>query len=193
MVLFWLCTATVAFARDQTVWMMEVIPAYIGFIAIFVLLDKNVTFSPLLNIIIAIHIAVLTIGGVYTYSRVPLFNPTDWLGEMMGWQRNNYDKVGHFMQGLTPYIATKEMLIRKRIVERSTMQVFLCVSVSMAISAIYELIEYLAIMMSSDVAVDFVGAQGDPYDTQTDMLFALLGAIFAACAFVNYRYKEEKQ
>lgn len=193
MVLFWVCTATVAFARDQTVWMMEVLPAYLGFIAIFVLLDRNVVLSPLLNIVIAVHVLVLTIGGIFTYPKVPFFNPTDWLGELMGWQRNNYDKLGHFMQGFTPYIATKEMLIRRNIVGRSTMQVFLCISVSMAVSAIYELIEYLTIMMSSEIAVDFVGAQGDPYDTQTDMLFALLGAIFAACALVNYRYKDEKK
>ncbi len=193
MTVFWLCTITAFASVDMTVWLMEVLPAYIGFLAIFILLDKGIKFSKLLNAVIIIQILVLTIGGVFTYSKVPFFNPTDWLGETFGWERNNYDKLGHFMQGVTPYVATKELLIKKKLVKRSTIQVFLCVSVSLAVSAVYELFEYVTIMMSSDFANDFVASQGDPYDTQKDMLFALLGSIFAACAFVNYRYDEEKE
>ncbi len=190
--LFWLCTVTVLFSKDAIVWMMEVLPAYIGFVVIFVLLDKGIRFSRLLNVIFPLEILVLTIGGVFTYSEVPFFNPTDWLGETFGWERNNYDKLGHFMQGVTPYLATKELLIRRRMVKRSPMQVFLCISVSMAISAIYELFEYMTTMMSGDFAESFVASQGDPFDTQKDMLFALIGAVFAACASLTYRYEEEK-
>lgn len=192
-ILFWLCTISAWFAVDTTIWVMEVLPAYFGFLAIFILLDKGVEFSRLLNIVIFIQVFVLCVGGVFTYSKVPFFNPTDWLGEVMGWDRNNYDKLGHFMQGVTPYVAAKEMLIKKKVVKRSTMQVFLCICVSLAISAFYELFEYITTMISSDFATEFVASQGDPYDTQKDMMFAFLGSIFAACAFVNYRYKEETE
>ena len=104
----------------------------------------------------------------------------------------NYDKLGHFMQGITPYLATKELLIKRKFVKRGAMQVFLCISVSMAVSAMYELFEYGTTLVSSDFATDFVASQGDPFDTQKDMLFAFIGAIFAACFSVNYRYAEEK-
>ncbi len=190
--LFWLVTLTSFVAKDVVVWFMEVLPAYIGFVAIFILLDRGVHFSRLLNFIFAIEIIVLTIGGIFTYSEVPFFNPTDWLGQTFDWERNNYDKLGHFMQGVTPYLACKEMLITKKIVKRSTMQVFLCISVSMAISAFYELFEYATVMVSGDFAESFVASQGDFFDTQKDMLFAMIGAIFAACASLSYRYDEEK-
>ncbi len=193
MILFWVCTITAFVSVDMTVWLMEVLPAYLGFLAIFILLDKGVKFSLLLHIVFFVQIIVLTIGGIYTYAKVPFFNPTDWLGETLDWNRNNYDRLGHFMQGVTPYLATKELLVKRKMVKRSTMQVFLCISVSLAVSAIYELFEYLTVLISSDFAQDFVASQGDPYDTQKDMLFALLGAIFAACAFVNCRYQEEEE
>lgn len=193
MILFWVCTITAFISVDMTVWLMEVLPAYLGFLTIFILLDKGVKFSLLLHIIFFVQIIVLTIGGIYTYAKVPFFNPTDWLGETLDWNRNNFDRLGHFMQGVTPYLATKELLVKKKMVKRSTMQVFLCISVSLAVSAIYELFEYLTVLISSDFAQDFVASQGDSYDTQKDMLFALLGAIFAACAFVNCRYREEEE
>lgn len=191
MLLFWLCTMTAFIAKDISVWIMELLPAYLGFLAIFILLDKKVRFSLLLNIIFALEIIVLTIGGIFTYAEVPFFNASDWLGQTFGWERNNYDKLGHFMQGVTPYMACKELLIKKKMVKRSTLQVFLCISVAMCISAVYELFEYSTMIISSDFAESFVASQGDPFDTQKDMLFALLGALFAACASVGHRYKEE--
>lgn len=193
MLLFWICTLTAFFAKDISIWILELLPAYCGFLAIFILLDKKVHFSLLLNFIFAIEIIVLTIGGVYTYAEVPFFSPNDWLGQTFGWERNNYDKLGHFMQGVTPYLACKELLIKRKMVKRSTLQVFLCVSVAMCISAVYELFEYVTMLISSDFADGFVASQGDPFDTQKDMLFALLGALFAACLSVGYRYKEEQE
>ncbi|MBO4530985.1 MAG: DUF2238 domain-containing protein [Paludibacteraceae bacterium] len=193
MALFWVCTISAWFAVDRTIWVMELLPAYFGFLTIFILHDKGVRFSNLLNIVIFVQVIVLMIGGVFTYSNVPFFNPTDWLGETLGWERNNYDKLGHFMQGITPYVAAKELLMKKKIVKRSTMQVFLCISVSLAVSAFYELFEYATTMVSSEFATEFVASQGDPFDTQKDMLFAFLGSIFAACAFINYKYGEEEE
>lgn len=193
MLLFWAVTVTAVFAKDVSVWVLEVLPAYVGLVAIFILLDKGVRFSPLLNIVFAIEIMVLTIGGVFTYSEVPFFGPHDFMGELLGWDRNNYDKLGHFMQGITPYLACKEMLIKKRVVKRSTLQVFLCLSVAMCVSALYELFEYSMMVFASDSAEGFIASQGDPFDTQKDMLFALLGAIFAACTSIGYRYAEEQE
>jgi len=128
---------------------------------------------------------VLIVGGHYTYARVPL---GDWAMHAFGWTRNNYDKLGHFTQGFVPAILTREILLRSSPLgptpgrtrgKPSRWLPFLVVSVCLAFSACYELIEWLTAVSTGAAAEDFLGTQGDPWDTQTDMAFALIGAICA--------------
>ena len=124
----------------------------------------------------AIHALVLIGGGAYTYARVPL---GFWLQDMLGTLRNPYDKIGHFMQGFVPTMVAREILLRGDFVRGRRMVGFLCVCVAMAISACYELIEWAAAVALGQGADEFLGTQGDVWDTQSDMLFALLGGIVA--------------
>lgn len=110
------------------------------------------------------------VGGKYTYAEVPLF---DWISETFEWERNNYDKVGHFMQGFVPALITREILIRKQVVTSQGWRNFLIVSVCLAFSAFYELIEWWAAIMIGAAADDFLGTQGYVWDTQSDMALAL--------------------
>lgn len=184
-----LCLCSGLISYDPMTWIMEVAPAVIGLLVVIYLCKNDVTFSPLLSTIIVVHVFILTIGGIFTYPRVPFFGPDEFLGETLDWSRNNYDKLGHFMQGFTPFIATKEMLVKRGILRRGPMLIFLSISVSLAVSALYELIEYASLLCLGDGAEDFIGAQGDPFDTQTDMFWALIGAIIASFVAAPYRYK----
>ncbi len=132
--------------------------------------------TPLLYACIALHAVVLMVGGAYTYARVPLgFELAQWFD----WQRNPYDKIGHFMQGFVPALVAREILLRGQWVQGRKMLVFVVVSIVLAISASYELIEWGAALMLGQGADEFLGTQGDPWDTQSDMFFALLGSIMA--------------
>ena len=113
-------------------------------------------------------------GGHYTYARVPL---GDWARDWFGWQRNDYDKIGHFAQGLVPAIVTREILLRTSPLRQSRWLNVLVVCVCLAISASYEIIEWLVAISSGTAADDFLGAQGDIWDTQSDMATALVGAV----------------
>jgi putative membrane protein len=116
------------------------------------------------------------VGGHYTYAEVPLF---DYIKPIFGFSRNNYDKVGHFAQGFIPAILVREIFIRKEIIVSHNWQNFLIVSVCLAFSAFYELIEWIVAKFTGESADAFLGTQGYAWDTQTDMAIALLGAIFA--------------
>lgn len=126
--------------------------------------------------VIALHICILLVGGHYTYARVPWF---DWLRPIFGWQRNNFDRLGHFAQGFTPALVARELFERLHILTRKRWQPFLIVCVCLAISAFYELIEWWTAALSGDDAAGFLATQGDIWDTQKDMLTALIGAIVA--------------
>ncbi|MDR5171684.1 DUF2238 domain-containing protein [Methylobacillus flagellatus] len=126
--------------------------------------------------LIFLHALVLVMGGAYSYARVPLgFEMAQWLGL----ERNPYDKIGHFMQGFVPAIAVREILLRGAYVRGKKMLIFLVLSVVLAISAAYELIEWAAALIMGQGADEFLGTQGDEWDTQSDMAFALLGGAFA--------------
>lgn len=174
---------------DQVTWFMEVLPAIVGLLVVIYLYSNGVTFSPLLTTVIVVHVFILAIGGIFTYPRVPFFGPDDFLGDTLDWSRNNYDKLGHFMQGFTPFIATKEMLVKSNILRRGPVLIFLSISVSLAVSALYELIEYASLLCLGDGAEDFIGAQGDPFDTQTDIFWAMIGSVVASCVAAPYKYK----
>lgn len=157
---------------DRATWLLEVSPVLL---AAPVLLATHHRFplSRLLYILVAFHALVLILGGAYTYARVPL---GFWVQELFDLQRNPYDKLGHFMQGLVPMLVTREILLRRRYLTPGAMLNFLAICVALAISAFYELIEWWVALIAGGGATDFLGTQGDPWDTQSDMLLALLGA-----------------
>jgi putative membrane protein len=127
--------------------------------------------TPLLYFFILLHCIVLMVGGHYTYAEVPLFD------NLFGAERNNYDKVGHFFQGFVPALLAREILLRKRVVNGDTWRNLYIVSVCLAFSAFYELIEWWVALLSGEDAEAFLGTQGYAWDTQSDMGLALLGAI----------------
>jgi putative membrane protein len=161
--------------HDCFTWWLEVAPG-IAAIALLVATYRRFRLTTLCYTLIALHICVLCVGGHYTYARVPVF---DWLRPIFGWQRNHYDRLGHFMQGLVPAMIAREIFVRLNILQRKNWMPFLIICVCLAISAFYELIEWWSALISGALAIDFIGSQGDIWDTQGDMLMALIGATCA--------------
>lgn len=160
---------------DRGTWLMEVTPVLIG-LPILVFTYKRFPFTSLLYALIIVHAIVLIVGGFYTYAKVPL---GFWLEQTFLLSRNPYDKIGHFLQGFVPSLISRELFIRCRSVSGKKMTFFLCVCVAMAISACYELFEWAAAISLGEGADQFLGTQGDPWDTQSDMLMALIGSVTA--------------
>ncbi|NGP53506.1 DUF2238 domain-containing protein [Thioalkalivibrio sp. XN8] len=161
--------------RDRITWWMEVAPVLIA-APILALTYRRYPLTHLLYVLIALHALVLIYGGAYTYAHVPL---GFWLQDLLGTMRNPYDKIGHFMQGFVPALIAREILVRGYYVNGRAMLHFLCVCIALAISAFYELIEWWAGLAMGQDAHEFLGTQGDTWDTQSDMFWALLGAITA--------------
>lgn len=160
---------------DQGTWFLEVLPVILV-LPILYFSYKSFPLSSILYFLIFVHACVLIVGGTYTYARVPLgFS----IQEYFELTRNPYDKIGHFMQGFVPAIAAREIFIRHKWVKPGWVQPFLVICVVLAVSASYELIEWAAAMALGQGAEDFLGTQGDIWDTQADMLWALIGAICA--------------
>lgn len=160
---------------DRMTWLMEVLPVFIA-MPILIATYKKFPLTQLLYWCIFLHALVLILGGTYTYARVPLgFMLQDWL-EL---SRNPYDKIGHFFQGFAPALVAREILIRNRIVRGAKMLAFIIICIVLAISAAYELIEWAAALALDEGAEEFLGTQGDEWDTQSDMFLALLGALVA--------------
>jgi putative membrane protein len=160
---------------DRVTWMMEVAPIVLV-VPVLVATYRRLPLSTLLYVCIFLHALVLMLGGAYTYARVPLGFQ---IAEALDLQRNPYDKIGHFFQGFVPALAARELLIRGHHVQGRKMLAFVVVCIVLAISAMYELIEWGAALALGADADDFLGTQGDPWDTQSDMLFALIGAVTA--------------
>lgn len=161
--------------RDVFTWWLEVAPALIALI-LLALSRRRFPLTPLAYTLILIHCAVLMVGGHYTYAEVPLF---DWLCEVMHWERNNYDKVGHFAQGFVPAVVAREILWRNAVVTRGGWLAFIVVCICLAVSAFYELIEWWVAVGTGTAAEAFLGTQGYAWDTQSDMALALIGAVAA--------------
>lgn len=159
--------------KDRLTWVLEAGPAMIG---LLVMAKTRISFplTPLLYFWILLHCIVLMVGAKYTYAEVPLFNS---ISETFGWERNNYDKVGHFMQGFVPALLAREILVRKQIVNFAGWRNFIILSICLAFSAFYELIEWWAALLIGEDADAFLGTQGYVWDTQSDMAWALLGAL----------------
>jgi len=160
---------------DRLTWWMEVIPAMAGLI-ILIVTRRRFPLTELVYFLILIHAIILMVGGHYTYAEVPL---GDWLRDLVGGDRNNYDKLGHLAQGFIPVMIAREIMIRNKVVAVKGWLTFLLLSVVLAFSAFYELIEWWAALVSSEAAESFLGTQGYVWDTQSDMLWALCGAIVA--------------
>lgn len=159
--------------RDYFTWILEVFPSIIG-VLILILTFKYFPFSNLAYILILVHCYILFIGGHYTYAEVPIFN---WVKEVFNQNRNNYDKIGHFAQGFVPAMIIREIFIRKMIIKRSYWLSFLTVCVCVTISVLYEFLEWGVAIASGQSAEAFLGTQGYVWDTQSDMLYAMIGSI----------------
>ncbi len=167
--------------HDTFTWFLEVAPVLAG-VPLLLATQRRFPLSTLLLGLIWLYCVVLIFGGHYTYARVPL---GEWAKGWFGWTRNNYDKLGHFAQGFVPAILAREILLRTSPLRDrgdgrpSRWLPFLCGCVCLAFSAFYELIEWFTAVTSGTAADDFLGTQGDPWDTQTDMLWALIGTVTA--------------
>lgn len=161
--------------HERGTWLMEVAPVVIA-LPILVTTRRCFPLSDLLYALIAIHALVLILGGAYTYARVPL---GFWIQDWLGLARNPYDRIGHFMQGLVPALVAREILLRQGHVSGRRMAGFLSACVALAVSALYELVEWWAALALGQGADAFLGTQGDPWDTQSDMFMALIGAVVA--------------
>lgn len=171
---------------ERGTWVLEVLPVLLA-LPVLALTRKRFPLSTLLYILIAAHMLVLILGGAYTYARVPL---GFWLQDWMGLGRNPYDKIGHFMQGLVPAMVAREILLRGAYLSSRRMAGFLSVCVAMAISAVYELIEWWAALALGQGADEFLGTQGDVWDTQSDMFLALIGATVAVTLLARWHDRQ---
>jgi putative membrane protein len=165
---------------------LEIIPAIIGLL-ILALTFKKFRFTNFTYTLILIHSIILFIGGHYTYAEVPLF---DYIKEIFHQSRNNYDKVGHFAQGFVPAMIIRELFIRKEVIANKSFFSFIIISICLAISAAYEWIEWFVSIITGDGGDAFLGTQGYVWDTQSDMLFATIGAITALLLFSKVQDKQ---
>lgn len=164
---------------DRTTWILEILPVVIALPILWATYQR----FPLTNLLYAcifLHAVVLMVGGAYTYARVPLGFE---IADMLGLHRNPYDKIGHFFQGFVPALVAREILIRGEYVRGKKILALVVVCVVLAISATYELIEWAAAVALGQGADEFLGTQGDPWDTQSDMFLALIGAVIALLLF----------
>lgn len=171
---------------DRLTWLMEVAPVLIA-LPLMIATRRSYPLTLLLTVLIAIHALVLIGGGAYTYAHVPF---GFWLQDILGTLRNPYDKIGHFMQGFVPAMVAREILLRGDFVRGRRMAAFLCICVAMAISACYELIEWAAAVALGQGADEFLGTQGDVWDTQSDMFMALIGASTALLLLARWHDRQ---
>lgn len=161
--------------HDYFTWLLEVIPAIVGAV-VLAATRRRFRFTTLLYILIALHMIILMVGGHYTYAEVPIGN---WVRDYFGLGRNHYDRVGHFAQGFVPAMIAREVLLRLKVLKRGKWLFVLVVSVCLAISALYELVEWTVSELTGSAGDAFLGTQGDVFDTQKDMAMALIGAVVA--------------
>jgi putative membrane protein len=160
---------------DRLTWVLEVAPILIG-VPILIATWRRFPLTPLLYRLFFLHALILMLGGHYTYARVPL---GFWFRDLLGLARNHYDRLGHFAQGFVPAMVVRELLLRKNVVRRGGWLFFLVACVCLAFSAFYEFTEWWSAVLGGEAATDFLGTQGDVWDTQWDMFFALIGAVTA--------------
>jgi len=161
--------------RDRPTWYLEVFPVIIG-VVVLAATYHSFRLTSLLYVLILLHCVVLLVGGHYTYAEVPLFNE---MKSVFGFERNNYDKIGHIMQGFVPAMIARELIIRLDIIRGRYWRDFFIICFCLALSALYELLEWWVALTSEQAAEAFLGTQGYEWDTQSDMGYALIGAVAA--------------
>ncbi|HEX7152837.1 MAG TPA: DUF2238 domain-containing protein, partial [Thermoanaerobaculia bacterium] len=172
--------------HDRFTWWLEVLPALIGLVIVFAT-RKRFPLTPLLYVLLAIHAVILMVGGHYTYALVPF---GFWMEEAFGFTRNHYDRIGHFAQGFVPAIVAREILIRRNVVRSAGWLFTIVTCICLAISAAYELLEWAAAAFTGTKAEAFLGTQGDVWDTQKDMLLALIGAMVAQVILARWHDRQ---
>lgn len=168
--------------KDLFTWFLEVFPAIIGLFILFITY-KKFQFTNMVYFLILLHSIILMIGGHYTYAEVPFF---DYIKEVFNQDRNNYDKVGHIVQGFIPAMIAREIIIRKNIININVWRNFFIICFCLALSAFYELVEWWVAISTNEAANDFLGTQGYLWDTQSDMAWALFGSILALLLLSKY-------
>lgn len=171
---------------DRLTWFMEVAPVLIA-LPVIAATHRRFPLTRLLLVLISVHALILILGGAYTYARVPLGFE---LQSLLGLARNPYDRIGHFAQGFVPAMVARELLLQLGILARRGWLPFLVCCICLAISALYELVEWQAAVIMGQGAVEFLGTQGDPWDTQADMAFALIGAVSALASLGRWHDRQ---
>ncbi|MFZ5561482.1 MAG: DUF2238 domain-containing protein [Pseudomonadota bacterium] len=171
---------------DYATWLLEVAPVIIA-LPLLYLSWRRMPLTSLLCWLILVHALVLMVGGHYTYARVPA---GFWVQDWLGFERNHYDRLGHFLQGFEPAILAREILLRRGVLRRGGWLVLVVMSVTLAFSALYELIEWAVALVSEEAAESFLGTQGDVWDTQWDMFMAGVGA---AAALLTLSRRHDRQ
>ncbi|HTO87461.1 MAG TPA: DUF2238 domain-containing protein [Thermoanaerobaculia bacterium] len=174
---------------DRFTWLLEVAPILVG-APILIATYRRFPLTPLSYRLLFLHALILMLGGHYTYAEVPLGY---WMKDAFGFARNHYDRIGHLAQGFVPAIVAREVLRRKTPLPAGGWLFFLTTSVCLAISACYEFIEWWTAVATGSAATAFLGTQGDPWDTQWDMFFALIGAIAAQLSLTRLQEKQLRQ
>ncbi len=173
---------------DRATWLMETAPVLIV-LPILTLTYRRFPLTPLLYFLIFLHAIILITGGFYTYARVPL---GFWMEPLFSFSRNNFDRIGHFFQGFVPALLAREVLIRNGFVTNRRMASFLAICFAMAVSAWYELLEWAAALALGAKADDFLGTQGDPWDTQWDMFMCFIGSLVAIIGLTRMQDRQMK-
>ncbi|MEI7729423.1 MAG: DUF2238 domain-containing protein [Verrucomicrobiota bacterium] len=171
---------------DRLTWALENAPVWLG-VGLLLFTHRRFPLTPLVYYLLAAHALILMVGGHYTYAKVPL---GDWVKDLFGLARNHYDRLGHLAQGFVPALVMREILIRVVRVPRGGWLFFLCVCVCLAGSAFYELIEWWVAVATGDAANDFLGTQGDPWDTQWDMFMCLIGSVLSLATLGNFQDRQ---
>ena len=173
-------------ADDPGVWLMEVLPVFIA-LPVLAFTRSRFPLTPLVYALILVHAIILMVGGHYTYARVPL---GFWMQEWFDFSRNHYDRIGHLAQGFIPAMVAREILLRQTPLKPGGWVFFLVTSVCLAISAVYEFVEWWTALALGAGADEFLATQGDPFDTQADMLMATLGAMLAQALLARWHDRQ---
>jgi putative membrane protein len=175
--------------HDYFTWMLEVLPAVIGAV-ILAVTCRRFRLTTLVYSLIAAHMVILMIGGHYTYAEVPVGN---WIRDHFALSRNHYDRLGHFAQGFVPAMIAREVLVRLNVLKRGKWLFVMIVSLCLAVSALYELVEWVVSALTGSAGDAFLGTQGDVFDTQKDMALALIGALIALLTLSKFHDKQLEQ
>ena len=172
--------------KDYFTWFLEVFPALLAF-AVLAWTYRRFRFTDMVYLLILVECYILFIGGHYTYAEVPLFN---WIRDYLGETRNNYDKLAHFTQGFIPAMLVRELLLRFQVIARKSWLPFVVVCICVTISVLYEFFEWFMAVATGEAAEAFLGTQGYEWDTQSDMLMAMIGATVAMLTMARWQDRQ---